>query len=143
MRRLIYTSAATRPITPEMVADILRAAGRNNTAIGITGLLIAGDGNFFQVLEGEHHNVEATFARIQTDPRHSGALVLWDEVVQERLFPNWAMRWRELDPDDPLTKQIGALRTPSDVIGGSIKGKIPEDEPFNILLSVFLDSLGH
>lgn len=138
LRRLIYTSAVKGSQTPEMIADILGAAGRHNHNDGITGILIAGGGCFFQVLEGAPEMVEKTFGRIRIDHRHGEALILWDEPVTERLFPNWAMRWRELRAEDPLTAKIQRVNAARDVLGDNVN----EHEPVKILLSAFLDSLG-
>ena len=138
LRRLIYTSAVKGSQTPEMIADILAAAGRHNRDDGITGILIAGGGCFFQVLEGATEIVGKTFDRIRIDPRHGEALVLWDEQTNERLFANWAMRWRELREDDPLAAKIQQVNATRDVLGEDVQ----EREPVKILLSAFLDSLG-
>ena len=117
LRRLIYTSAVKGSQTPGMIADILGAAGRHNHADGITGILIAGGGCFFQVLEGDHDVVEKTFNRIRIDHRHGEALILWDEPAEDRLFPDWAMRWRELREGDPLTAKIQHVNATRDVLG--------------------------
>ncbi|MGB1214644.1 MAG: BLUF domain-containing protein [Pikeienuella sp.] len=138
LRRLIYTSAVKGLQTPEMIGDILGAAGRHNHENGVTGILIAGGGCFFQVLEGEADVVEATFDRIRIDHRHGEALILWDEPVDARLFPDWAMRWRELTPDDPLAAHIQRVNRGNDILGAGINA----EDPVNILLSAFLDSLG-
>lgn len=138
LRRLIYTSAVKGAQTPDLIANILGAAGRHNRENGITGILIAGGGCFFQVLEGAPEIVEQTFNRISIDHRHGEALILWDEPVETRLFPGWAMRWRELQDGDPLAAHIQHVNKSRDVLGD----RVEDSNPVKILLSAFLDSLG-
>ena len=89
--QLVYVSSASRGFREEDLADILRASRRNNPAAGVTGALLHADGNFMQVLEGPPEAVEAVYARVEQDPRHSGVLVLLRHLVDRRSFGDWAM----------------------------------------------------
>ena len=53
MLQMIYTSAATKPISPKELQELLVISRRNNIRDGITGMLLFEDGTFLQVLEGE------------------------------------------------------------------------------------------
>lgn len=70
----------------------MTSATRNNAAAGITGLLLFNGQNFLQLLEGERDAVDALLDRVETDPRHSGVVVVTDIEVAERSFPGWSMR---------------------------------------------------
>ncbi|MCA9738410.1 MAG: BLUF domain-containing protein, partial [Gemmatimonadetes bacterium] len=70
---------------------LLEGARATNTRLGVTGLLLFHEGSFIQVLEGPPDVVEALYARIETDPRHGGALVLSRGLVEERSFGEWRM----------------------------------------------------
>jgi hypothetical protein len=91
MIRLLYISTAREPVTPDLLADILRASRRNNGVFGVTGLLIVGGRRFLQALEGPELAVRATYDRIARDPRHFAVVQLACEHITERQFPNWAM----------------------------------------------------
>lgn len=93
--RLIYTSRSLLPGDEDAqtaaVEGILAVSKRNNARVGVTGALLFNAGAFAQALEGERLAVEATFERIQRDPRHSDVSVLQCEAVAARAFPNWSM----------------------------------------------------
>ncbi|QDU47929.1 BLUF domain-containing protein [Gimesia panareensis] len=94
---LIYVSKSVLPMSKEDLKEILRVACRNNAAQNITGVLVYDRGHFFQVLEGDYNHVEAVFARIQKDKRHSRINRIISFTVQERLFPTWKMGLYNLD----------------------------------------------
>ena len=93
--RLVYTSRNLLQGTDDervaVVAQILATSQRNNAKVDVTGALLFNSGSFAQVLEGPRVAVEATFERIQRDPRHSDVSVLQCEPVESRGFPNWSM----------------------------------------------------
>ncbi|WP_174278800.1 BLUF domain-containing protein [Sphingomonas bacterium] len=91
MIRLLYISTSRQPVTPEMLADILRASRRNNAAVEVSGLLIVGGRRFLQALEGPTDAVLATYRRIHADPRHFAVVELARATITERQFPRWAM----------------------------------------------------
>ena len=93
--RLVYTSRNLVDGGEEeqkaAIAGLLAVSKRNNARVGVTGALLFNGGSFAQVLEGSRAAVEATFERIQRDPRHSDVSVLQCEPVAARGFPNWSM----------------------------------------------------
>lgn len=91
LHHIAYTSAAPEPVTPEHLTQILKVSERNNARDAITGILLYHDQDFFQVLEGEKDAVEACFARIVGDTRHTGVLRLWNQPVDDRVFAHWVM----------------------------------------------------
>ena len=48
-------------------------------------------GYFLQVLEGPDENVEAIYAKVQKDSRHTNCLLLVRETIEERAFEHWSM----------------------------------------------------
>lgn len=95
LTRLIYTSrnllAGGGDARVSAVAEILATSQANNARVGVTGALLFNGGAFAQVLEGPRRAVEATFERIQRDPRHGDVAVLQCAPVADRGFPRWSM----------------------------------------------------
>ena len=58
----------------------------NNKTLGITGLLIFSDGNFFQIIEGEEAVVKMTFEKIKKDPRHFNIIKMLDKEIMNPAF---------------------------------------------------------
>lgn len=95
---IIYASAATSPISGEMLLEMLDRFRNKNARLGITGMLLHSDGSFFQVLEGEKNAVEQLFERIQQDQRHASVTVIIREPIVTRAFSEWSMAFAEATP---------------------------------------------
>lgn len=91
MLQMIYTSAATRKISPKELQELLVISRQNNIRNGITGMLLFEDGTFLQVLEGEEEVVERTYQRIAQDPRHNKILLIARFELEQRSFNDWEM----------------------------------------------------
>ena len=91
IRQYLYISTAPS-LSREEVDTILATSERNNTARGVTGLLLYNGRNFLQLLEGEESELVALITRISHDERHGGVSVLNSLSVPERACPDWAMR---------------------------------------------------
>lgn len=87
----IYASAATASCTEATIAGIVRQSQARNLRRGITGMLVYSEGSFFQVLEGEAADVDALFATIAGDPRHTGITLIIREPIARRAFARWSM----------------------------------------------------
>jgi len=94
---ILYISAGTNWFNEAELKDLLKASHRNNTRDGITGLLLYGDGNFVQLLEGEKTVVERTFERVSADPRHESVTIIDSGELSERNFPKWSMGFKAMD----------------------------------------------
>ncbi len=95
---LVYASAATADLSESECEEILDAARRHNRPAGITGMLVYHEGSFLQVLEGDEAVVEALFERIERDPRHTDAVVLFRGTVDGREFGRWSMGYVRTSP---------------------------------------------
>lgn len=89
--QLIYRSAATRELSEVELSRLLLRARVNNTALGVTGMLLYQKGSFLQVLEGNAGVVESLFDRIGKDSRHARVGVLLRREVDARQFSDWSM----------------------------------------------------
>lgn len=110
LHRLIYVSRqVTDPtLLDETLADIISASIRNNRQVALTGLLLAHEGHFVQVLEGPAEAVMNTYRRIIDDPRHEATKVLAAAPAEARAFGSWNMCARRLSPsDDAILATLG------------------------------------
>lgn len=91
---LVYGSASPTPMGEFDLRALLEVSRRNNATLGVTGMLLYRDSNFFQVLEGAEQVVGDLYARIAADQRHRGAHVFLRRQIAQRLFPSWTMGLR-------------------------------------------------
>lgn len=108
LHRLVYASRANLPMQQHDLLKILDSARAHNVRTAITGMLVYANGDFLQVLEGEQIDIEALYARICADARHRNCRVLSDSEIQERIFSDWSMGFREIDKSD-LTQIAGFI----------------------------------
>ncbi len=101
LQSLTYVSSATRDMTEQDIKDILHTSRRNNQARNITGMLLYRNGYFIQALEGEEEDVMELYHRIEQDPRHKNALVVSTDPIEERVFNDWSMGFKNLDNINP------------------------------------------
>lgn len=86
-----YKASATDSSHLETLRSILAASQRNNPRDHLTGFLLFDKTWFFQILEGEHDDVLATYNRIQKDPRHDQVALMSLREARQRSFPEWSM----------------------------------------------------
>ena len=115
--QVVYGSATPRLLDRVELVELLRISRRNNAAVSVTGALLYADGNVMQVLEGPEDAVDATYARIERDPRHRRVIQLVRGPVAERSFPDWSMGgFRDVggmtDEDREGTRSLFDLTTP-------------------------------
>ena len=95
---LVYASTVTDGVSSADVDDIISESHRNNSLVGITGILVLGSGVFFQWIEGPKEQVMSLVKLIETDRRHELMTVLsTDEEIRERIFPSWDMELVDAD----------------------------------------------
>ncbi len=112
--QLTSISTARDGISDADCLAIQRKSSIYNSLIDITGLLLFNSRRFVQVLEGREDVVRDLYARISSDPRHHGIVILGEEHVAERQFGQWAMAFDEGNGDSNgdgrnLPKKVDAL----------------------------------
>jgi hypothetical protein len=113
VRQLIYRSRSLlgggARETGLALGHILEQSRSRNAAAGLTGALMLQESWFVQLLEGEAAAVEAVFARIRCDSRHSDVQITTDNPTATRIFADWSMAYAGPDglPDIPLTFTMG------------------------------------
>lgn len=91
MYRLIYKSRAIHRIEWGFVSELTASSEENNKVAGITGILVASETHFLQVLEGGFDNINDLFMRIVRDSRHDQIQLIAFDCVESRLFGSWGM----------------------------------------------------
>lgn len=85
-----YVSTASNSLDPSEIVELLDQTEVRNNKLGIHGLLIYSEGNFFEVLEGPKELVLELFDLIKQDERHNNVISIFEKPIKEKLF----------DPDD-------------------------------------------
>lgn len=98
--RLVYVSRASSDMPLDRITSIIAKSRSANRARDITGALLYHDRLFLQILEGPAPAVEALYAGIARDPRHSDCKVLLRSFETQRLFPDWSMGHSGATPAD-------------------------------------------
>ena len=111
MQQIIY---ASRPFGYDgaILSSILAQSRVRNAQNDITGALICRPDIYMQLLEGPTGKVENLFDRIQNDDRHVEVQLLVRGKIEDRLFPEWAMK------HDPA---VTWLWTPQEIRGGALE----------------------
>jgi len=91
VHQVIYSSAATLSFSENDFASLLLRARGKNERLGISGLLLHDRGSFLQVLEGDAEVLNALFATIASDKRHSRVVQLLNRQIDQRRFADWKM----------------------------------------------------
>lgn len=92
MYRLIYKSQPRSPLQWEDIRKILVQSEVNNEQQDITGVLLATEYHFLQVIEGKYEAVNSLFMKLVTDPRHFNIQLISFDLIDSRLFAGWGMK---------------------------------------------------
>lgn len=91
MYRLIYKSRCKKTVDWELINEIIGSSESHNKDDSITGVLLASESHFLQVIEGGFEEINHLFLRIARDPRHEDVQLISFNCVESRLFGGWAM----------------------------------------------------
>lgn len=105
MFRIMYMSYASEPLEDIQLENILEKARLNNFKFNVTGVLIVKGSIFLQCLEGKKEDVLFIYNKILNDERHGNIIDLVEEDIENRLFPNWSMGYRNLKNIDAIKSQ--------------------------------------
>ena len=100
LHRAIYASRAVGVSSSNLMAlsEILGASQRNNVSRGLTGMLLAHDGWFLQVLEGQKASIDRLFADLEGDSRHVEIRMLSYDLIDQAEFSQWSMGQAVITP---------------------------------------------
>ena len=91
MYRLIYKSKSNTAITWDMVRDIMHSSKVHNDEAQVSGILLASNTHYLQVLEGPYETVNEIFMRIACDRRHCDIQLISFSIIDARVFEDWGM----------------------------------------------------
>lgn len=91
LQRTVWVSRIRQDFDHTTLQNFCTGFAARNTVLGLTGLLIRFEENYFQVLEGEPEVVQAAVRRIASDSRHEQFKILDEQRIHKRLFSDWAM----------------------------------------------------
>ncbi|WP_262966060.1 BLUF domain-containing protein [Methylobacter psychrophilus] len=97
---LIYSSAAAYKFSEDDLIDLLTKARQYNGNTDVTGMLLYTEGSFFQILEGEESVVDALFAKISKDKRHTKAVTIMRKTIPNRSFGEWTMGYANVTSEE-------------------------------------------
>jgi hypothetical protein len=97
IRFIVYVSSAVSQLGRDELLALMNECRTRNAQHGVTGMLLYKGGNFMQALEGDEADVQAVYAKIARDPRHTGLIVVDEGHHDLRQFPDWAMGFENLD----------------------------------------------
>jgi hypothetical protein len=92
MYHLIYKSKPVEAANQELLLSIFGASQKKNKELNITGLLLATDKHFIQILEGEKGAVNRLYHDIAKDGRHGDLELVSFQPIEKRSFPEWTMK---------------------------------------------------
>lgn len=114
MKSILYVSVADPELMSDDIYQLVSHSQKRNLAEGISGMMLYNGSNFLQLIEGDDAVIDACFARIAGDPRHSGVITLRDAPADAREFPSWAMRYSLVEQPAQLTLEaVKAAGAPS------------------------------
>jgi len=90
----------SRDFESEELANLLQVARENNAKLGLTGMLLYAEGSFFQVLEGPEDVVDALYAKIERDKRHTHVTMIIREPIPKRYFDAWTMGFYKVSREE-------------------------------------------
>lgn len=91
---IYHSNAVWRPSDISNI-EILRAAQRRNTELGVSGLLMRSEMRFIQTLEGPRDALSNVFDLICRDPRHHSIQLVHFGHTDRVRFADWAMQYSD------------------------------------------------
>ncbi|QIE60407.1 BLUF domain-containing protein [Rasiella rasia] len=102
---LCYVSKAAENLDASSLEEIFSITINKNTKRGISGILMYGMGNFFQVLEGEEQTVETLYKeQILKDPRHSDIFEVIRKPTEIPIFKEYSSLFTIVKTNEQLAQ---------------------------------------
>lgn len=113
LETFVYCSRASEGVGDAEVDRLIEFSQHRNVARAITGVLVFGNGVFFQWVEGPPTEVQDLVVSLHGDSRHHDIVELDRRVdTRERLYPAWEME--RVEADDIRAVLLDALESAED-----------------------------
>ena len=89
--RIVYSSTLRPGVSQDNLDELVRKAAAFNARHGIAGMMAVEDRRVCQILEGPDDTLEALYAAIRRDPRHSAVTELVHAPIDVMTFEEWGM----------------------------------------------------
>ena len=86
---ICYVSTSTNNVKLVDIQKLLDTTAQYNNDHDIRGLLLYGEGNYFQIMEGEKKLVEEIFVDIKKDPRHKNIIQVVGKNLRNGAFDGY------------------------------------------------------
>lgn len=103
--RLIYLSRNTGTFSVSKAQQIITVSESNNKDRQLTGMLLYANNHYLQMLEGYVLEINEIYEQIARDERHDKIALLGMNHADKRIFPEWQMRFANLD-EIKIPKQV-------------------------------------
>ncbi len=92
LARLIYSSSLKPHVDHTEIKKIHEVAEEQNRKLRVTGMLIFGNENFLQAIEGDRDVINSLYDKIFHDPRHHQLIIRSYQEINDRKFNRFAMK---------------------------------------------------
>ncbi|MBF0266397.1 MAG: BLUF domain-containing protein [Gammaproteobacteria bacterium] len=110
IKRIIYTSDASPSFNEKYLPQLVESCQKQNTELGVSGILLYGTGKFLQVLEGDETEIDNIFIRILKDERHQNIIVIEENTIKKKDFENWSMGFSLFNSNE-LNESLSSIET--------------------------------
>ena len=86
---ICYVSTASKELSQADIASLFKTVRQKNDTMGVTGILMFSEGNFFQIMEGEHETIIHLFNRIKLDSRHYNIIKILEKPIDNPYFDHY------------------------------------------------------
>ncbi|PKA82341.1 FAD-dependent sensor of blue light [Ulvibacter sp. MAR_2010_11] len=100
---ICYVSQLSTGFTEEDINAVFETTQLNNCRKGITGILLYGFGNFFQVLEGDKKEINELYNTIIEDRRHHNIETLINHDINFPIFAGYSSSFNVVKTKSDLT----------------------------------------
>ena len=107
--QLVYISERCQATDDVAIEKIKLRAEHNNHRRNITGALLFTERYFLQYLEGEAAVVDALYASICRDKRHTNVRLLLRKTIMQRDFSRWSLGVKKLLDNDENQDLLAVL----------------------------------
>jgi hypothetical protein len=109
MIQLSYVSSAHKEMSASELLELLQQCLKNNPPLGVTGMLLYGNGTFLQAIEGDDEVVDRLVEKISKDPRHTRLRFGSRKQLERRQYSEWSMGFKRVSEQE--LRQIEGLKS--------------------------------